>query len=125
MHLNDVDEKHETFTKCFLKIAKECIPTKIVTIRNNDRSWFNSEIRKEIRMRDRLRKHVLKFHRKRDINKSHLSSSPYTISSKFSSFIEFLRGGIQLLPLFDLISIFIIFQYIFGLDEFSKEYNLN
>jgi hypothetical protein len=28
-----------------------------------------------------------------------LSSSPYTISSKFSSFIEFLRGGIQLLPL--------------------------
>jgi hypothetical protein len=40
-----------------------------------------------------------------------------TISSKFSSFIEFLRGGIQLLPLFDLISIFIIFQYVFGLDE--------
>jgi hypothetical protein len=33
---------------------------------------------------------------------------------------EFLRGGIQLLPLFDLISIFIIFQYVFGLDEFSK-----
>jgi hypothetical protein len=53
-------------------------------------------------------------------NKSHLSSSPYTISSKFSSFIEFLRGGIQLFPFFDLISIFIIFQYVFGLDEFSK-----
>jgi hypothetical protein len=42
------------------------------------------------------------------------------ISSKFSSFIEFLRGGIQLFPLFDLMSIFIIFQYVFGLDEFSK-----
>jgi hypothetical protein len=27
---------------------------------------------------------------------------------------------IQLFPLFDLISIFIIFQYVFGLDEFSK-----
>jgi hypothetical protein len=53
-------------------------------------------------------------------NKSHLSSSPYTISSKFSSFIEFRRGGIQLLPLFDLICIFIIFQYVFGLDEFSR-----
>jgi hypothetical protein len=36
-HLNDVDEMCEKFTKCFLKIAKECIPTKIVTIRNNDR----------------------------------------------------------------------------------------
>ena len=47
-------------------------------------------------------------------------TSIYTISSKFSSFIEFLRGGIQLLSLFDLICIFIIFQYVFGLDEFSK-----
>ena len=27
-HLNDVDEMCETFTKCFLKIAQECIPTK-------------------------------------------------------------------------------------------------
>jgi hypothetical protein len=35
-HVNDVDEMCEKFTKCFLKIAKECIPTKIVTIRNND-----------------------------------------------------------------------------------------
>jgi flagellin-specific chaperone FliS len=28
-HLNDVDEMLEKFTKCFLKIAQECIPTKI------------------------------------------------------------------------------------------------
>ena len=55
-HLNEVDEMCEKFTKCFLKITKECIPTKIVTIRNNDRPWFNTEIRKEIRIRDRLRK---------------------------------------------------------------------
>jgi hypothetical protein len=86
-----VDEMCEKFTKCFLKIAQECIPTKIITIRNNDRPWFNNEIRKEIRIRDRFRKTI-----------------------------EFLRGGIQLFPLFDLISIFIIFQYVFGLDEFSK-----
>ena len=57
----------EKFTNCFLKIAKECIPSKIVTIRNNDRPWFNNEIRKEIRIRDRLRKTVLKFRRERDI----------------------------------------------------------
>jgi hypothetical protein len=193
----------EKFTKCFLKITKECILTKLVTIRNNDRPWFSNEIRKEIRIRDRLRNNVLKLHRERDIKlckkkqrnkvnnmnkigeenfennldcillenpsnpktyyrimkmliksnkgsncipplsenrndpdlvqtflkkwwvesdfRSHLSSSPYTISSKFSSFIEFLRGGIQLLPLFDLISIFIIFQYCFGLDATKYE----
>jgi hypothetical protein len=43
-HLNDVDEICEQFTKCFLKIAQECIPTNIITIRNNDRPWFNNEI---------------------------------------------------------------------------------
>jgi hypothetical protein len=43
------------------------IPTKIITIRNNDRPWFNNEIRKEIRIKDRFRKTVLKFNRKRDI----------------------------------------------------------
>jgi hypothetical protein len=57
----------EKFTKCFLKITKECILTKIVTIRNNDKPWFNNEIRKEIRIRDRLRNNVLKLHRERDI----------------------------------------------------------
>jgi hypothetical protein len=66
-HLNDVDEICEQFTKCFLKIAQECIPTNIITIRNNDRPWFNNEIRNKIRIRDRFRKAVLKFHRERDI----------------------------------------------------------
>jgi hypothetical protein len=55
----------EKFAKCFLKIAKECIPTKIVTIRNNARPWFNNQIRKEKKIR--RRKNVLKFHRERDI----------------------------------------------------------
>ena len=45
-HLNDVDEICEQFTKYFLKIAKESIPTKIVDIRNNDRSWVNNELTK-------------------------------------------------------------------------------
>ena len=45
-NLNDVDEICEQFTKYFLKIAKESIPTKIVNIRNNDRSWVNNEITK-------------------------------------------------------------------------------
>jgi hypothetical protein len=68
--LNDVDEMCEKFTKSFLKIAQECIPTKIITIRNNDRPWLINEIRKEIRIRERVRKTVWKFHRERDIYQS-------------------------------------------------------
>ena len=43
------------FTDTFLRVARECIPTKMVTVRNNDRPWFNSELRREIRKRDRIR----------------------------------------------------------------------
>jgi hypothetical protein len=52
----DVDEMCNTFTETFLRIARECIPTKMVTVRNSDRPWFNSEFRREIRKRDRIRK---------------------------------------------------------------------
>jgi hypothetical protein len=38
----------------------ECIPTKFVTVRNNDKPWFTSELRTEIRRIDRFRKIVLK-----------------------------------------------------------------
>ena len=67
--LEDVDEMCEVFTSTFLQIARECIPTKQVTIRSNDKTWFNSQIRKEIRIRDRLRKKVNKFGRESDILK--------------------------------------------------------
>ena len=55
-NLPDVDDMCEKFTNLFLEIARACIPTKTVTIRNNDKPWFNSELRKEIRIRDRLKK---------------------------------------------------------------------
>ena len=55
-NFGDVDEMCEVFTAPFLEIARECIPTKTLTIRNNDKPWFNNKIRKEIRIRDRLRK---------------------------------------------------------------------
>ena len=54
--LNDVDDMVEEFTKLFLDIARQCIPTKTITVRNYDKPWFNNEIRKEIRLRDDLRK---------------------------------------------------------------------
>jgi hypothetical protein len=47
--LEDIDEMCNTFTETFLRVARECIPTKMVTVRNIDRPWFNSELRGEIR----------------------------------------------------------------------------
>ena len=58
--LNDVDEMCNTFTETLVRIARECIPTKFVTVRNNDKPWFTSALRTEIRHRDRFRKIVLK-----------------------------------------------------------------
>jgi hypothetical protein len=65
----DVDDMCNQFTKTFLELARECIPTKTVTVRYNDRLWFTSEIRNEICIRDRLRKVMLKYHRNSDICK--------------------------------------------------------
>ena len=67
--LEDVDEMCNTFTETFLRVATECIPTKMVTIRDSDRPWFNSELRIEIRKRDRIRKIAKKFNKQSDIDK--------------------------------------------------------
>jgi hypothetical protein len=67
------------FTDTFLRVARECIPTKMVTVRNNDRPWFNSELRREIRKRDRNRKTVKKY-------------SKLTISRRKLSFLSSISG---------------------------------
>jgi hypothetical protein len=51
--LSDVDDMVEEFTKLFLDITRQSIPTKTITVRDYDKPWFNNEIRKEIRLRDR------------------------------------------------------------------------
>ena len=68
-NLYDVDDMCDKFTTTFIEIARECIPTKEITIRSNDKPWFNNEIRKQIRVRERLRKKVLRYHRETDIQK--------------------------------------------------------
>jgi hypothetical protein len=65
----DVDNMCNQFIKTFLELVRECIPTKTVNVRYNDRPWFTSEIRKEMRIRDRLRKVMLKNHRNSNICK--------------------------------------------------------
>jgi hypothetical protein len=44
---NSMDENCQTFTKTFIEIIKKCVPQKEVTIRLNDKVWFNSEIRRK------------------------------------------------------------------------------
>ena len=61
---NDVDLMCERFTNKYLEMLEKYIPTKMVRIRKYDKPWFNDDIRKELRIRDRLR----------NINRKHPSS---------------------------------------------------
>jgi hypothetical protein len=51
----DINSACSNFTKTFLNIAKTCIPTRVVTIRSDDKVWFHSDLRRESRKLDRLR----------------------------------------------------------------------
>ena len=50
----------ENFTSKFLSYIRECIPEKTITVRPRDKPWFDSLLRKSIRIRDRLRNKALK-----------------------------------------------------------------
>ena len=49
-----------------MKYCKECIPCRKVLIRQNDKPWFNSDLRHNLRIRDRLRKRYFKTKREND-----------------------------------------------------------
>ena len=51
-----VDDMSNRFTHKYLKMVGRGIHSKLVRIRISDKPWFNSEIRKEIRTRNRLHK---------------------------------------------------------------------
>ena len=55
-----IDQSCARFTDLFLKFCKECIPCKKVLIRQNDKPLFNSELRYNLELRDRLRKRFFK-----------------------------------------------------------------
>jgi hypothetical protein len=50
-----VDEMCNSDTEAFIGITREYISTKMVTVRNSERSYFIIELGKEIRKRDRIR----------------------------------------------------------------------
>ena len=56
----DVNNACSNFTNDFLTIAKECIPTREVTIHTDDKMWFDCNLPRESRRRDRLRKTFLR-----------------------------------------------------------------
>ena len=69
-NFDDVDDMCEEFSNIFLQISSACIPSgKIILIREKDKPWFSNEIRKEIRIRDRLRKKLLKSQNENNIIK--------------------------------------------------------
>ena len=61
-----VDEACANFTEAFIQLCESSIPRKKVIIRPSDRPWFNSELRHNIRLRDRLRRKALKTNNNQD-----------------------------------------------------------
>jgi hypothetical protein len=59
-NFDDVDDMCNEFTKTFLEIDRNCVPTKEIIVRKNDKPWFNNTLKKEIRIRDRIRKKSFK-----------------------------------------------------------------
>ena len=49
-----LDEAYNLFTNTFLNFVKESILSKYITVRPNDKPWYDSEIRHFSRVRDRL-----------------------------------------------------------------------
>ena len=55
-----VSEASNLFTNVFIEFAKLCIPNKTIVVREDDKPWYDSEIRRKLRKRDRLKKTALK-----------------------------------------------------------------
>ena len=64
-----INEAFEKFTDNVFSFVKTCIPSKLVTIRPDDKSWFDSEIRHFSRIRDRLKRKALKSGNSNDCKK--------------------------------------------------------
>ena len=55
-----VDEACDVFTATLIDFAKQCIPSKSITVRDDDQPWYDSAIRKFSRIRDRLKSKATK-----------------------------------------------------------------
>ena len=64
-----ITEHVKEFSKNFPSNVNACIPSKTILKREKDKPWFSNEIRQEIRIRDRLRKKILKSQNENNIIK--------------------------------------------------------
>ena len=62
LHQGTVNEATSLFTNIFIEFAKLCIPSKtiVVVVREDDKPWYDSEIRRNSTKSDRLKKTALK-----------------------------------------------------------------
>ena len=60
LHQGTVNEASSLFTNNFIEFAKLCIPSKTIVVREDNKPWYDSEIRRNSRKRDRLKKTALK-----------------------------------------------------------------
>ena len=63
---DDIDTCCNNWTASFLNIARQFIPNKVVQIRPNDAAWFNSELRKLKRQKDRAHSKAKTSHKAED-----------------------------------------------------------
>ena len=56
LHQDNVNEACSLFTNIFMEFAKLSIPSKTIVVREDDKPWYDSEIRWKSKKRDRLNK---------------------------------------------------------------------
>ena len=66
LHTLPLDEAVLFFNHSFLNLVNEFIPSKEVTVRSDDKPWYDTEIRKHSRKRDRLKSIAFKSKRQTD-----------------------------------------------------------
>ena len=64
-----VNDACNLFTNKFLEFVEKCIPSKVILVRNDDKPWYDSEIRKYSRIRDRLKTKASKSKNQNDWSK--------------------------------------------------------
>ena len=65
----NLNESTEFFNNVFLQFVNSCIPSKRILVRSDDKPWFDSELRKFCRIRDRLRKQAMRTGKQNILNK--------------------------------------------------------
>jgi hypothetical protein len=69
LHNGSVHDACTLFTTTFLELVKSCIPSKTILVRPDDKPWFDSELRKFCRKRDRLKRNAIKTGKQSDFVK--------------------------------------------------------